>query len=337
MDVYPAGEAPVPGVSGKTFLDVVLEHEGHPSTAPTCRAAWTWCPIWHDMLREGDLVITMGAGDVTAIGPQLLDALRAPRVPREGRREAAMAAQPRVRPGAPCCVDDALRRRGLSQRAHGAPHHLPHRRPRALPACAWTPSARCAMWSNAPCELLGARGSSSGAGSNLLVADEGCRRRRDHARPRFPHAAASTRSTRASSWARASPLSSVVQEAFKRSLAGLEFAVGTPGTIGGALRMNAGSRDEWLGSRVVAVTTYSPGSRHAPHPRHPTWRGATAPARFRPTRCWSSARSRWSRQIRSSSAARWRHPSRAARRPSRSTSPRAAACSKTPRATPPAA
>ena len=31
----------------------------------------------------------------------------------------------------------------------------------------------------------------------------------------------------------------LVQEAFRRSLAGLEFAVGTPGTIGGALRMNA--------------------------------------------------------------------------------------------------
>ena len=55
------------------------------------------------------------------------------------------------------------------------------------------------------------------------------------------------------------PLSSVVQEAFRRSLAGFEFAVGTPGTVGGALRMNAGSRDEWIGSRVVSVTTLSPG------------------------------------------------------------------------------
>ena len=53
-------------------------------------------------------------------------------------------------------------------------------------------------------------------------------------------------------------LSSVVQDAFHRSLAGLEFAVGTPGTIGGALRMNAGSRDEWLGARVASVTTYAP-------------------------------------------------------------------------------
>lgn len=54
-------------------------------------------------------------------------------------------------------------------------------------------------------------------------------------------------------------LSAVVQEAFKRSLAGLEFAVGTPGTIGGALRMNAGSRGEWIGSRVATVTSFIPG------------------------------------------------------------------------------
>ena len=49
-------------------------------------------------------------------------------------------------------------------------------------------------------------------------------------------------------------LSSVVQEAFRRSLAGLEFAVGTPGTVGGALRMNAGTREEWIGARVESVT-----------------------------------------------------------------------------------
>ena len=54
-------------------------------------------------------------------------------------------------------------------------------------------------------------------------------------------------------------LSAVVQEAFKRSFAGLEFAVGTPGTVGGALRMNAGSRGEWIGSRVVTVTSLVPG------------------------------------------------------------------------------
>lgn len=53
-------------------------------------------------------------------------------------------------------------------------------------------------------------------------------------------------------------LSSVVQDAFRASVAGLEFAVGTPGSIGGAIRMNAGSKDEWIGSLVRDVTTYSP-------------------------------------------------------------------------------
>lgn len=52
-------------------------------------------------------------------------------------------------------------------------------------------------------------------------------------------------------------LSAVVQEAFRRSLSGLEFAVGTPGTVGGALRMNAGTREEWIGSHVASVTTLS--------------------------------------------------------------------------------
>ena len=54
-------------------------------------------------------------------------------------------------------------------------------------------------------------------------------------------------------------LSAVVQEAFKRAIGGFEFAVGTPGTVGGALRMNAGTADEWIGQRVVSVTTYRPG------------------------------------------------------------------------------
>lgn len=95
-----------------------------------------------------------------------------------------------------------------------------------------------------------------GRGSNMLVSDDGfdgvvitlgrdfrtCRY--DEAEHRFYVGAGVA-------------LSTVVQEAFHRSLAGLEFAVGTPGTVGGALRMNAGSGDAWIGKRVVSVTSYS--------------------------------------------------------------------------------
>ena len=51
-------------------------------------------------------------------------------------------------------------------------------------------------------------------------------------------------------------LSRLVQEVFHRGYSGMEFAVGTPGTVGGALVQNAGTRKDWMGSRVVSVTTY---------------------------------------------------------------------------------
>jgi UDP-N-acetylmuramate--alanine ligase len=71
MDVYSAGEAPIPGVSGKTLLDELLEQ--HP------RAQAAYLPHRGDVVtflasrcRPGDLVLTMGAGDVTAVGPELV-------------------------------------------------------------------------------------------------------------------------------------------------------------------------------------------------------------------------------------------------------------------------
>lgn len=81
MDVYSAGEAPIPGVSGKTLLDSVLEH------APRTQAAYF--PHRGDVegyiasrACEGDLILTMGAGDVTGIGGELVRALAA----RQGER-----------------------------------------------------------------------------------------------------------------------------------------------------------------------------------------------------------------------------------------------------------
>ena len=74
MDVFSAGEVPVPGVSGKTFLQVVLDHEGHPPTHYVPRRIDVVAHMV-GLVQPGDLVITMGAGDVTAIGGQIVDEL----------------------------------------------------------------------------------------------------------------------------------------------------------------------------------------------------------------------------------------------------------------------
>lgn len=50
----------------------------------------------------------------------------------------------------------------------------------------------------------------------------------------------------------------LVQDAFRRGLTGMEFAVGTPGSVGGAVVMNAGTAGDWIGTRVVSVTTWGP-------------------------------------------------------------------------------
>ena len=74
MDVYSAGETPIPGVNGKTLVESILRHDG--------RAQVAWLPHRADVtgylgprLRSGDLVLTMGAGDVTAMGPELAKSL----------------------------------------------------------------------------------------------------------------------------------------------------------------------------------------------------------------------------------------------------------------------
>lgn len=54
-------------------------------------------------------------------------------------------------------------------------------------------------------------------------------------------------------------LSQAVREAAFLGRSDLEFAVGIPGTVGGAVRMNAGTRREFLGPRIVSVTTLRPG------------------------------------------------------------------------------
>ena len=78
-DIYlPAGQKPLPGITGKLIVDAVLD------TDPTRRVAWL--PRRSDLLaflplelRPGDLCLTLGAGDLTSLPDDVQAALAARR------------------------------------------------------------------------------------------------------------------------------------------------------------------------------------------------------------------------------------------------------------------
>jgi UDP-N-acetylmuramate--alanine ligase len=73
-DVYAAGEEPIPGADAAALVSAVRAcgHRDvtHVPRAELARAA-------RERVRPGDLVLTLGAGDVTAVGPELLALLSA--------------------------------------------------------------------------------------------------------------------------------------------------------------------------------------------------------------------------------------------------------------------
>jgi UDP-N-acetylmuramate--alanine ligase len=71
-DVYGAGEAPRPGVSGRLILDAVLA--AHPDADGRYAASHPeLLTVLRSTLRPGDLCLTLGAGDLTALPDELLE------------------------------------------------------------------------------------------------------------------------------------------------------------------------------------------------------------------------------------------------------------------------
>ena len=81
MDVYGAREDPVPGVTGAMVADAVALPTGQVQFEPSWSAA---APTLAQRAQPGDLVITMGAGNVSMVGPEVLEALRARFAPEDG-------------------------------------------------------------------------------------------------------------------------------------------------------------------------------------------------------------------------------------------------------------
>jgi UDP-N-acetylmuramate--alanine ligase len=72
LDIYGAREDPRPGITGALVADAVPPGTAQVHYLPSLARVPADVA---DLLRDGDLVVTMGAGDVTMIGPELLDEL----------------------------------------------------------------------------------------------------------------------------------------------------------------------------------------------------------------------------------------------------------------------
>lgn len=73
-DIYPASEQPIPGVTSEALLEATRKH-GQRHTH-FVQEVGSIAKELRPMLREGDLVLTLGAGNIVSAGEQLLTLLR---------------------------------------------------------------------------------------------------------------------------------------------------------------------------------------------------------------------------------------------------------------------
>ena len=74
LDVYAAGEAPIAGADGRAIARAVRSRGAVEPVFVESLAELA--PVLKDVVAEGDLVLTMGAGDIGAYAARLPDLLR---------------------------------------------------------------------------------------------------------------------------------------------------------------------------------------------------------------------------------------------------------------------
>ena len=75
LDIYAAGEQPIPGLTGEILADRIKDGRGHEARyiASFAEAA----AIVSALAEEGDMILTLGAGSVSQLGPTILEKLQA--------------------------------------------------------------------------------------------------------------------------------------------------------------------------------------------------------------------------------------------------------------------
>lgn len=228
-DVYAASEAPIPGISGQTVVDSVLEQgeveavHSHPDLATLHLAIGS-------RLEAGDWLITLGAGNIHEVGTRLARDLAT----LDRLREVLAEADGVVKLYEPMRRHTTMKVGGPAQfwieptTVEGLARVVKH----------------CAE-SGLPLRVVG-------RGSNLLVRDGGIPGVVAYpARGVFGEISVEGDRIRAGAGVKLKALAAAAQSA---GLGGFEWMEGIPGNVGGSLRMNAGAMGRETFDQVVEVT-----------------------------------------------------------------------------------
>lgn len=79
-DIYPAGQAPIPGVSGRLIVDAIeswISESGSKLQVEWIPGRVALSSYLYRVLQEGDLCLTLGAGDLTTLPDELIEHFKA--------------------------------------------------------------------------------------------------------------------------------------------------------------------------------------------------------------------------------------------------------------------
>jgi len=233
-DIYPSGESPRAGVSGEIVYDAVT------SACPELSVSWqpTLDQVAQHLasvLGPGDLCLTLGAGDLTTVPDAVLAHLRS-----ESTTDVAWLEQL-----LPALADSTV----LFNEPLGP--HTTYRVGGAALALVEVGNeadldalVRAAIETETPLLPVG-------KGSNMLVADRGFRGVALKLGDPFESIHVEAATVRLGA---AVSLPVAARQLAKHSLTGFEWAVGVPGSVGGAIAMNAGGHGSDMAASVTQAT-----------------------------------------------------------------------------------
>src|SRR5438105_4719508 len=225
-DIYAASESPMPGISGQVIAEEISGH-GHPGVSYQPRLARVHCDIGN-MLASGDLVLSLGAGNIH----EQLSTLAAELVIAE-KLKAIVGEEGDVRLHEPLAKHTTLRVGGPAQFWV---------EPRT--ETSFTELIRFCRQENLPLFVIG-------RGSNLLVRDGGIGGVVVHpSGGEFDRIEIHDNEIAAGVGAK---LKQIAYAGRNAGIGGLEWMEGIPGEVGGALRMNAGAMGVQTFEHVVRV------------------------------------------------------------------------------------